>query len=237
VMTLPSISSATRWTGTANRSSYVAWRRAGIVICIIVVVIVSRGQCGGRPSFFWPISGSRIFGALRRVTHDESGGAARARVGEGRGTRGVVLPFDGGTWLVKEGVLHESRLTLTTASCESIASDPRLLQSLDVSFEYVPVQGDPDVEPDQSFLLTEYQQLLGEGAFQIPSAALSCIRAPSRLASALIAYNLAFCHLGQQRAVDALRFVEEAIEADPTMAEARALRTEIRAILRDEAAA
>jgi hypothetical protein len=43
--------------------------------------------------------------------------------------------------------------------------------------------------------------------------------------------------LGQQRAVEALRFVEEAIDADSTMAEARALRTEIRAILRDEAAA
>lgn len=348
--------------------------------------------------------------------------------------------FDGlrhDAWVVKEGVLHESWLTLGTASCENVASDPALLQSLDASFEHVPVQGEPEVEPDQAFLVTEYQQLIGEGAFQIPCAALSCIRALSRLArggflllsadkgycreeellyrsdpdiarhgsvslpvnyhaigryveelggeplfptqaspslvvggflldvpvggeetraafasavnsfgpadwftmkkgvetacaemdlphllaairlggcdaklfmdiserllelcpssagperracftlarqiyqlhfdlgeprdlvfhlgvwmrelgyleeairyfelsrtsrgtSALIAYNLAFCHLGQQRAVEALRSVEEAIDADPTMAEARALRTEIRAILRDEAAA
>jgi hypothetical protein len=348
--------------------------------------------------------------------------------------------FDGlrhDAWLVKEGVLLESRLTLTTASCDCDGSEPALLQTLDASFEHVPVQGEPDVEPDQAFLVAEYQQLLGEGAFQIPCAALSCIRALSRLASggflllsadkgycreeellyrsdpeiarhgsvslpvnyhaigryveklggealfpaqasrslvvgaflldvpaggdetraafasavdsfgpgdwftlkkgveaacaemelpqllaairlggcdaklfmdvserllelcvsaagperracftlarqihqlhfdlgeprdlafylgvwmrelgyleeairyfeitraargtnALLAYNLAFCHLGQQRAIEALRFVEDAIEAEPTMAEARALRTEIRAILRDEAAA
>ncbi|HEY5959687.1 MAG TPA: SAM-dependent methyltransferase [Polyangiaceae bacterium] len=347
--------------------------------------------------------------------------------------------FDGlrhEAWLMKEGVLHESRLTLTAANCESDGSDPALLHSLDASFEHVPVQGAFEVEPDQAFLVAEYQQLLGDGAFQIPCAALSCIRALSRLASGgflllsadkgycreeellyrsdpdiarhgsvslpvnyhaigryveqlggealfptqtsrslvvgaflldapggeetraafasavnsfgpadwftmkkgveaacaemdlphllaairlggcdaklfmdiserlielcasaagperracftlarqiyqlhfdlgeprdlvfhlgvwmrelgyreeairyfeitrtargtsgLIAYNLAFCHLGQQRALEALRFVEEAIDADPTMAEARALRTEIRAILRDEAAA
>lgn len=348
--------------------------------------------------------------------------------------------FDGlrhDAWLVKEGVLHEGRVTLTAANGENVELDPALLQSLDASFEYVPVQNEPDVESEQAFLVAEYQQLLGEGAFQIPCAALSCIRALSRLASggflllsadkgycreeellyrsdpeiarhgsvslsvnyhaigryveklggealfpaqaspnlvvaaflldapgngdetraafasavdsfgpgdwftikkgveaacaemelphllaairlggcdaklfmdvserilelspssagperracftlarqihqlhfdlgeardlvfhlgvwmrelgyleeairyfeltraargtsALIAYNLAFCHLGQQRALEALRFVEEAIGADPTMAEARALRTEIRAILRDEAAA
>jgi tetratricopeptide (TPR) repeat protein len=51
----------------------------------------------------------------------------------------------------------------------------------------------------------------------------------------LTAYNLAFCHLGQQRATEAMRFVEEALVAAPEMPEARALRTQIRAVLRDEA--
>jgi SAM-dependent methyltransferase len=362
--------------------------------------------------------------------------------GNARGQLVVIANyvFDGlrhDAWLVSGGVLHESRLTLTANTCESEGADPALLQSLDASFEHVPLQGEPEVEPDQAFLVTEYQQLLGQGAFQIPCAALTCIRALSRLSSggflllsadkgycreeellyrsdpdiarhgsvslpvnyhaigryverlggqalfpaqaspslvvgaflleapaggdetraafasavdnfgpgdwfmikkgveaactemdlphllaairlggcdaklfmdiserlvelcasaagperracftlarqihqlhfdlgeprdlalhlgvwmrelgyleeairyfeiarvargttALIAYNLAFCHLGQQRAVEALRFVEEAIDADSTMAEARALRTEIRAILRDEAAA
>src|SRR5512133_2542965 len=38
--------------------------------------------------------------------------------------------FDGlshDAWLVKDGVLHECRLTLTASNCESIASDPALL--------------------------------------------------------------------------------------------------------------
>jgi hypothetical protein len=53
--------------------------------------------------------------------------------------------------------------------------------------------------------------------------------------TAVTAYNLAFCHFGQQRCAEALRFIDEALAAEPDLPGGRTLRTEIRAVMRDEA--
>jgi hypothetical protein len=89
-----------------------------------------------------------------------------------------VLPQD--AYRIDEGRLHESRVTLT-ARGEGL-SEPPLLEQLSASFEHVPVEGAPAIDPDFGFLLDEYCGLLEGGAFQIPTASLSCVRALSRLA-------------------------------------------------------
>jgi tetratricopeptide (TPR) repeat protein len=90
------------------------------------------------------------------------------------------LPQD--AWLLRDGVLHESRVTLTAPGAAVDRSDPALLHDLEVTFEHVPVEGAPDVDPDVGALLATYREVLGEGAFQLPTAALGCVRRLARLA-------------------------------------------------------
>lgn len=91
------------------------------------------------------------------------------------------LPQD--AYLLKRGVLHESRVRLSRrAHAGEGLSDPAQLQQIEVAFEHLPIGGDPDLDPDFRFLLDEYRSLLDEGAFQLPTASLACIRALSRLA-------------------------------------------------------
>jgi tetratricopeptide (TPR) repeat protein len=55
--------------------------------------------------------------------------------------------------------------------------------------------------------------------------------------SAATAYNLAYCHFGQQRCEEALRWIDAALAAAPDLPGARALRVAIGAVLRDESGA
>jgi tetratricopeptide (TPR) repeat protein len=89
------------------------------------------------------------------------------------------LPQD--AWILKGGVLHESRVTLTAPVGAGDLGDPALLGEVDVEYEHVPVEGAPEVDADFGFLVDEYQQAIGEGAFQIPTATLACVRALARL--------------------------------------------------------
>ena len=90
------------------------------------------------------------------------------------------LPQD--AWLLQAGVLHESRVTLTARAGVGDLADPALLGQLDIDFEHVPVEGAAEVDADVGFLVEEYQRAIGEGTFQLPTAALACVRALAKLA-------------------------------------------------------
>lgn len=89
------------------------------------------------------------------------------------------LPQD--AYLLRDGVLHESRVSLA-APGDTGLEDPGLLGRVEVAFEHVAVAGTPDLDPDFCFLLDEYQATLSDGALQLPTASLACVRALSRLA-------------------------------------------------------
>src|SRR5262249_1422952 len=92
------------------------------------------------------------------------------------------LPED--AYAFHDGRLHESRVTLAApGGAPHGLSDPTLLERVSVSFEHVPVEGEPEIDPDFRFLLDEYQTSLGDGAVVIPTSALACLRALSRLST------------------------------------------------------
>ncbi|WP_437977372.1 SAM-dependent methyltransferase [Sorangium sp. So ce295] len=105
------------------------------------------------------------------------------------------LPQD--AWVLRGGVLHESRVTLAAPAGTGDLADPAPLDQLDVAYEHEPVDGAPYVDPDLEFLVAEYQQTIGEGALQLPIAALECVRALSRLAGGgflLLSADKGYCH-------------------------------------------
>jgi Putative S-adenosyl-L-methionine-dependent methyltransferase len=90
------------------------------------------------------------------------------------------LPQD--AWLLQGGVLHELRVTLTAPAGTGDGSDPALLGDVEIGLDHVAVAGAPEVDPALGRLVAEYRETLGEGAFQLPTAALGCVRALARLA-------------------------------------------------------
>ncbi len=128
---------------------------------------------------------------------------SRTTLGPGSEAPLVVIAnyvFDGlpqDAYRLEAGRLLESRVTLTAPGPVEAPSDPALLDRLDVEYEHVPVEGALDLDPDFRFLVEEYRDLLGEGAFQLPTASLSCVRALARIAGGgllLLSADKGYCH-------------------------------------------
>jgi hypothetical protein len=104
------------------------------------------------------------------------------------------LPQD--AYRLRDGQLLETRVTLLSRD-PADPGDPTLLERLDVAYEHVPIEGEPDLDPDFGFLVGVYRALLGEGAFQLPTASLACVRALSRIAAGgllLLSADKGYCH-------------------------------------------
>lgn len=90
-----------------------------------------------------------------------------------------TLPQD--VYRLKGGQLHECLVTVTAPLGVDPASEGAL-QHLRLDYEPVLVEGPLDVSADVAALVEEYQTLLDDGAFAIPSGAISCVRALADLA-------------------------------------------------------
>lgn len=82
---------------------------------------------------------------------------------------------------IKEGVLHESLVTLSSSQVERDLTDPELISRLEMSYEHVPIG--PDYYEDAGFnaILQTYRETLDDTAIAFPVGALACIKNLARL--------------------------------------------------------
>ncbi|WP_437597106.1 SAM-dependent methyltransferase [Sorangium sp. So ce590] len=105
------------------------------------------------------------------------------------------LPQD--AYRLKDGALFEARVTLSASGPLGDLSEPPPLDQIHAAYEHVPVTGEPDLDPDFRFLVEHYRDVFGEGAFQIPTASLACVRTLARLAGGgllLLSADKGYCH-------------------------------------------
>ncbi|WP_437645286.1 hypothetical protein [Sorangium sp. So ce362] len=108
--------------------------------------------------------------------------------------------FDGlpqEAYRLKAGELLEARVTLRARGPVGDRSDPALLDGLGVEYVLFPVEGEIDLDPDFRFLVDDYRGVIGDGAFQIPTASLACVRSLSRIAGGgllLLSADRGYCH-------------------------------------------
>lgn len=90
-----------------------------------------------------------------------------------------TIPQD--LFLIENGQISESRVTLAVPGVEPNLNDPEILTQLDVSYTQQPINGDFYEEADFNELLKDYQQTLTDTYLLFPHIALQCLNHLRRL--------------------------------------------------------
>jgi len=78
-------------------------------------------------------------------------------------------------FMLKDGQLHESLVTLSSSKPEPDLNDPALLYSLKPSYDHYPINADYYNDPDFNQVLHSYQQQFPNTTFLFPHVALRCL--------------------------------------------------------------